>query len=134
MSSDEQEQNVRIIEGFRANDGRVGGHFEGRPLLLLTTTGAKSERRQMAPVMCLADGDPFIVFASNNGYEQNPGWYHNLRADPDVVVEVGTKRFWRPPSSSAGDERDELFRAKRSATHSSRSTRARWTGACLSWR
>ena len=85
--------NTRIIEEFRANDGRVGGQFAGAPVLLLTTTGAKTGRRYTNPVMYLPDGDRVVVFASKGGAPTNPDWYHNLVAHPRVTVELGTEQY-----------------------------------------
>ena len=108
--STERERNAQIIEEFRANEGKVGGHFESRTLLLLTTTGAKTGRAQTTPAIYLADAGRYIVFASNGGAPHNPGWYHNVRANPDVLVEVGTESFPATAAVLEGPERDELFR------------------------
>ena len=108
--STERERNAQIIAEFRANEGRVGGHFEGRKLLLLTTTGAKTGMAHTTPVIYLRDADRYVIFGSNGGAPRHPGWYHNVSANPDVVVEVGTESF---PASAAvleGPVRDELFR------------------------
>jgi deazaflavin-dependent oxidoreductase (nitroreductase family) len=105
-----QEANAPIIEEFRANGGKVGGHFEGRPLLLLTSTGAKTGQARTAPVMYLADGDRYVVFASNSGSEHHPAWYTNLRANRDVTIEVGTETHAATATVLEGEERDELFR------------------------
>ncbi len=83
----------RIIEEFRANGGNVGGQFAGVPLLLLTTTGAKSGEPRISPLAYLSEGGRIYVFAGNRGAPTNPGWYHNLVAHPDVMVEVGTEKF-----------------------------------------
>jgi deazaflavin-dependent oxidoreductase (nitroreductase family) len=83
--------NSKIIEEFRANGGQVGGPFEGAPLLLLHTTGAKSGRERVHPVMYRLMGDGFVVFASKAGAPTNPDWYHNLVANPRVKAEVGTE-------------------------------------------
>ncbi len=83
----------RIIEEFRANEGNVGGQFAGVPLLLLTTTGAKSGEQRISPLAYLSDGGRIYVFAGNRGAPTNPGWYHNLVAHPDVTVEVGIEKF-----------------------------------------
>ncbi len=83
----------RIIEEFRANGGSVGGQFAGVPLLLLTTTGAKSGEPRINPLAYLSEGGRIYVFAGNRGAPTNPGWYHNLIAHPDVTVEVGTEKF-----------------------------------------
>src|ERR1700752_1139471 len=85
--------NAALIEEFRGNDGRVGGRFEGRPVLLLTTTGAKSGRTFTIPLVYLQDGDRRLIFASKAGSPRNPDWYHNLVANPTVTVEVGTEKY-----------------------------------------
>jgi deazaflavin-dependent oxidoreductase (nitroreductase family) len=108
--STELERNAQIIAEFRANEGRVGGHFEGRTLLLLTTTGAKTGMAHTTPVIYLRDGDRYVIFGSNGGAPRHPGWYHNVRANPDVSVEVGTESFPATASVLEGPERDELFR------------------------
>jgi deazaflavin-dependent oxidoreductase (nitroreductase family) len=83
----------RIIEEFRANGGNVGGQFTGVPLLLLTTTGAKSGEPRTRPLAYLSEGGHIYVFAGNRGAPTNPNWYHNLVAHPDVTVELGTEKF-----------------------------------------
>ena len=83
----------RIIEEFRANRGKVGGPFAGVPILLLTTTGAKSGVQRPRPLAYLSDGGHIYVFAGNRGGPTNPAWYHNLVAHPDVTVEVGSEKF-----------------------------------------
>jgi deazaflavin-dependent oxidoreductase (nitroreductase family) len=108
--SGERDRNAKIIEEFRSNEGRVGGYFEGKTLLLLTTTGAKTGRRHTNPAIYLGDGDRYVVFASNGGAPNNPGWYHNVRANPDVVVEVGTESFPATATVLEDPERGELFR------------------------
>ncbi len=85
----EDDFNRRNIEEFRANHGRLGGQFEGAPMLLLHTTGARSGEERINPMMYLADGDRYLVFASAAGRDQNPAWYHNLVAHPDARIEVG---------------------------------------------
>ena len=85
--------NAKVIDEFRANDGVVGGDLEGAPLLLLTTKGAKTGHERITPLVYLADGDRYIVFASAAGSPNHPGWYHNVIADPDVTVEVGSDKF-----------------------------------------
>jgi deazaflavin-dependent oxidoreductase (nitroreductase family) len=102
--------NRAIIEEFRANDGKVGGPFEGAPVLLLTATGAKSGQRRTTPVVYLPDGDRLVIFASKGGAPNNPGWYHNLRANPSATVEVGTDTVDVDAVVTEGDERDRLFR------------------------
>src|SRR2546428_13770032 len=82
--------NSGIIEEFRANEGRVAGPFEGRTLLLLHHKGARTGTLRVNPLayQALADGT-WAIFASKGGAPTNPDWYHNLRANPDAVVELG---------------------------------------------
>ena len=89
--NDFNEWDRRIIEDFRANRGNVGGQFAGVPLLLLTTTGAKSGESRTRPLAYLSEGGRIYVFAGNRGAPTNPSWYHNLVAHPDVTVELGTE-------------------------------------------
>ena len=84
--------NNAVIEEFRANNGRVSGHFENMNLLLLHTTGAKSGQPRLNPVAFLREGDVYVIFASKAGAPSNPAWYYNLVANPDVEVEVGTEK------------------------------------------
>jgi deazaflavin-dependent oxidoreductase (nitroreductase family) len=102
--------NAQIIAEFRANDGKVGGQFEGAPLLLLHTTGARSGQERVHPVVYLADGDRLYVFASKAGAPTNPDWYHNLVANPDVTLEVGSETFPARATPLEGEERDRVFR------------------------
>jgi len=81
--TDTSDWNTKIIAEFRSNDGKVGGQFEGAPLLLLTTTGARSGQPRVNPMMYLDEGDRLYVFASKAGAPTNPDWYHNLAAHPD---------------------------------------------------
>src|SRR5215210_5617877 len=100
--------NQNLIEEFRANDGKVGGRFEGRPVLLLTTTGAKSGRQFTIPLVYLQDGERRLIFASKAGAPGHPDWYHNLVANPTVKVEVGTETYDARAVVITGDERDRL--------------------------
>ncbi|MET9019721.1 nitroreductase family deazaflavin-dependent oxidoreductase [Actinopolymorpha sp. NPDC004070] len=101
--------NERIIEEFRANDGKVGGPFEGGTLLLLTTLGAKSGKSYVSPLMYLADGDRVLIFGSYAGGPRHPAWYHNLRANPRASVEIGTGTYDVTAEEITGAERDELY-------------------------
>ncbi|MER6579429.1 nitroreductase family deazaflavin-dependent oxidoreductase [Nonomuraea sp. NPDC001023] len=101
--------NQQVIDEFRANEGRVGGPFEGASLVLLTTTGAKSGRPTTTPVMYLADGDRYVIIASNAGADNHPAWYHNLRANPTATAEIGTETFEVKADFIEGDERDRLY-------------------------
>jgi deazaflavin-dependent oxidoreductase (nitroreductase family) len=112
MSSSPQDFNARIIEEFRANEGRVGGPFEGATLLLLHHVGAKSGKDRINPLVYNRDGDRYVVFASKAGAPTNPDWYHNLKAHPDVRIEVGTDTFEVRAKEATDEERDQLFRAQ----------------------
>lgn len=104
--------NTAIIEEFRANAGRVGGSWEGRDLLLLTTTGRKSGRTHTTPVVFTRDGDRILVYASKAGAPKHPDWYLNLVAQPHVVVEVGPDRYDATATPLEGEERDREFAAQ----------------------
>jgi deazaflavin-dependent oxidoreductase (nitroreductase family) len=107
--ADMNDWNRQTIESFRANGGKVGGMWEGRPLLLLTTTGAKSGQRRTTPTMYLRDGDRLLIFASKRGAPTHPAWYHNLVAHPQVTVEVGTETYEATATILTGEERDRLY-------------------------
>jgi deazaflavin-dependent oxidoreductase (nitroreductase family) len=81
--------NAKIIEEFRASGGKVGGGFDGAPMLLLHTRGAKTGEDRVHPVVYQPVGDAYAIFASKGGAPENPAWFHNLKANPDVKVEVG---------------------------------------------
>jgi deazaflavin-dependent oxidoreductase (nitroreductase family) len=83
--------NDKIIEEFRANAGKVGGNFEGAPLLLLHSTGAKSGLTRVSPMMYQAVDGGWAVFASYAGLDVHPAWYHNLKANPEAMIEIGTE-------------------------------------------
>ncbi|MFI6081502.1 nitroreductase/quinone reductase family protein [Streptomyces sp. NPDC051217] len=109
-----QEFNQLIIEEFRARGGRVGGMFEGAPLVLLTTLGAKTGKRRTNPTAYTRDGERLLVFASNAGGPTHPGWYFNLLADNRVTVEIGTREggvdtFSARAEPLQGEERDHQF-------------------------
>lgn len=101
--------NAKIIEEFRANEGQVGGDFQGAPLLLLHTTGAKSGVDRIHPVMYQQVGDAIAIFASKAGAPTNPDWYHNLLANPEVEVEVGSERRKMRARVAEGKEREEIW-------------------------
>lgn len=101
--------NTQIIEEFRANHGKVGGNFEGAPLLLLHSVGAKSGQTRVSPMMYLPDGDRFLVFASKAGAPTNPAWYHNLKANPDATIEVGDDTIEVRAEELPRAERDEKY-------------------------
>ncbi len=108
------ERNAAVINEFRENGGRVGGPFEGMPLLILHMTGAKSGEPRLKPMAFLRDGERYVVFASYAGRPNNPAWYHNLIAQPNVAVEApgpdGTvETFAARAIEVVGAERDALY-------------------------
>ncbi|HEY2316695.1 MAG TPA: nitroreductase family deazaflavin-dependent oxidoreductase [Solirubrobacteraceae bacterium] len=109
MSTSPSDFNSRIIDEFRANEGRVGPPFEGTPLLLLHHTGARSGQDYVNPLAYARDGDRYVVFASKAGAPSNPAWYHNLKAHPEVEVEVGPETVPVRAAEAEGAERDRLF-------------------------
>jgi deazaflavin-dependent oxidoreductase (nitroreductase family) len=116
-----QDYNRGIIEEFRGNEGRVGGPFAGAPMVLVTSKGAKSGRPHTTPLVYLREGDAsggpgdrIYVFGSMGGAPKHPAWYHNLKAHPDAIVEVGTDRYSVRAVIMTGDERDRLFQKQAS--------------------
>ena len=105
--------NAKIIEEFRANEGRVGGQFEGAPLLLLHSIGARSGKERVNPMMYQAVGDTYAVFASKGGAPSNPDWYHNLVTTPDATIEVDTRTV--PVRARIADdvERDTIWETQK---------------------
>ena len=98
-----------MIEEYRRTGGNVAGPFAGAPLLLLTTTGARSGLAHATPVMYLPDGDRLIIFATYAGAPTNPAWYHDLLAHPQATVEVGNESYEVTAHVVTGEERDRLY-------------------------
>ena len=109
MSTSPADFNAQVIEDFRANEGRAGGMLEGMPMVLLHHTGAKSGTARVNPLAYLKDGDRYVIFASKGGAPANPDWYHNLKAHPEVTIEVGTDTLPVIASEATGEERERLF-------------------------
>ena len=105
--------NTPIIDEFRANGGKLGGNFEGAPMLLLHSTGAKSGKERVNPMMYQAVGDDYAVFASKAGAPTNPDWFHNLVAHPDATVEIGTETKSVRARVAAGDERTRIWETQK---------------------
>ena len=103
------EWNKAVVDEFRANNGKVGGHFKEMTLLLLHTIGAKSGEPRLNPVAYLADGERYVIIASKGGAPTNPSWYHNIVAHPEVTVEVGTEKFQAHAEIVQEPERAELY-------------------------
>ncbi len=109
MTNNFNEWNKKVIDEFRANEGKVGGPFQGAPVLLLHTTGAKSGLERVNPLMYLQDGGSILVFASKGGFPAHPDWFRNLKANPNASVEVGTDHYDVQAEEMTGDERDRLY-------------------------
>ena len=105
--------NTKIIEEFRANEGRVGGQFQGAPLLLLHTVGARSGKERINPMMYQAVGKGYAVFASKGGAPSNPDWYHNLVANPHATIDVGTRTVPVRARIADGVERDTIWETQK---------------------
>jgi deazaflavin-dependent oxidoreductase (nitroreductase family) len=101
--------NAKIIEEFRTNAGKVGGPFAGADLLILHTTGAKSGQERLSPLVYRPLDGKQAIFASAAGAPKHPAWYHNLLAEPDVTIEVGTETVPVRARVTEGAERDEIW-------------------------
>jgi deazaflavin-dependent oxidoreductase (nitroreductase family) len=104
--------NLSVIEEFRANEGKVGGMFAGAPMILITHKGAKSGKEYTSPLVYTRDADNVVIIASKGGAPEDPQWFRNLVANPDVTVEIGTEKYAGHARVAAGAERDRLFRAQ----------------------
>ncbi len=104
--------NQKVIEEFRANAGQVTGRFAGAPLLLLTTTGAKSGEQRTTPLVHTTDGDDIVIIASYAGNPKHPAWFLNIRANPEVTIELPDQTFTATAIILEGGERRRLFDAQ----------------------
>ena len=104
--------NRKMIDEFRQNGGKVTGMFEHAPLLLISTTGAKSGKQRTNPVVYSRDGDRLVIIASKGGAPNSPDWYHNLVANPKVTIELPDETFEARATVAQGEERDRLFAAQ----------------------
>ncbi len=107
--SDPKDWNAGVIAEFRNNHGKVGGYFNGAPLLILHNIGARSGHARLNPMMYLKDGDRYLVFASKGGADTNPDWYYNVKAHPNVQIEVGDETINVRAEEIIGAERDKLY-------------------------
>jgi deazaflavin-dependent oxidoreductase (nitroreductase family) len=103
------ERNLRVIKEYRENDGKVTGSLAERPLLLLTTTGAKSGKPFTTPLNYSTDGDRLVLISSRGGTPRHPDWYHNLVANPEVTIELDAEKFQARASTAQEPERTRLF-------------------------
>lgn len=101
--------NEGTIEEFRANDGKLGGMFEGAPILILHTTGAKSGKARENPVMFRKEGDRLFVFASKDGAHTHPDWLHNIRANTTVKVEAPGETYEATATELTEPERQDVY-------------------------
>ncbi len=102
--------NGKIIDEFHANAGKVGGYFEGAPMLLIHHIGARSGTERVNPLVYLPDGNDMVIAATMGGAPNNPDWYYNLRANPRITAEVGTQTVRVEATEVTGNQRDELWR------------------------
>lgn len=107
--------NSKIIEEFRANGGKVGGPFQGAPILLLHTHGAKTGSERVNPMMYRELDGGYAVFASKAGAPTNPDWYHNLVANPQVQAEIGTETVPLTARVAGDEEREPIWSAQKAA-------------------
>ncbi len=110
MSETPTQYNAKIIDEFRANQGRVGGTWEEIPLLLLHHTGAKSGVSRVNPVAYLPNDHGYLIWAANGGAPNNPDWYHNLNAQPNTRIEVGSETIDVVAEEATGEARERLFK------------------------
>lgn len=109
MAIDFLAYNKPIIEEFRANKGVVGGDYEGLPLALITTKGAKTGKDRVSPVSYINDGDRVVITATNAGLDYHPQWYHNVCADPNLTVEILGEKYEATAKEIDGEERERLW-------------------------
>jgi deazaflavin-dependent oxidoreductase (nitroreductase family) len=103
--------NEKIIEEFRANEGRVGGYFEGAPMILIHHIGARTGTERVTPLVYFPeDDDHIVIVASNGGQPAHPAWFHNLKANPKIDVEVGTELYTVVAEELPRPERDEFWK------------------------
>ncbi len=107
--------NAGIIDEFRANEGRVGGMFEGAPLLLLHHVGARTGTERVSPLMYQAVNGSFAIFASKAGADTNPDWFYNLMANPETKIEVGVDAQAVLARLAEGDEHDRIWEQQKQA-------------------
>lgn len=102
--------NLAVVQEFRSSGGHPGGYFAGAPMLLLHHTGARSGAPRVTPLVYVKDGSDMVVAASKGGAPHNPDWYHNLKAHPEAIVEVGDRTFTVRATEVYGGERDAFYR------------------------
>jgi deazaflavin-dependent oxidoreductase (nitroreductase family) len=111
--ADGDDFNTKVITEFRANSGKVGGFFEGAPMVLLHHHGAKTGAERVNPLMYQQVGDSIAIFASAGGQPSDPQWFRNLVAHPEITIEVGTSSGKARARVAEGDERDSIWTAQK---------------------
>lgn len=111
----DEDWNTKVIREFRANEGRVGGNFEGVPMILVHHVGRRSGVERTTPLVYQAVDGGYAIFASKAGAPDNPDWYHNLLAQPDTTVEVGASTLPVTAREAVGDERDRIWEQQKQA-------------------
>jgi deazaflavin-dependent oxidoreductase (nitroreductase family) len=133
--ADMENFNDKVIKEFRENDGKVGGMFEGAPVLLLHHAGAKTGTERVNPLMYQPVGDSFAIFASKGGAPTNPDWYYNLAAHPDTTIELGSGTVKVRAREASPDERGPIWEKQKELARASPNTRrtprrARFPSSC----
>jgi len=115
--SDPEDFNAKVIAEFRANDGKVGGPFEGAPILLLHHVGARTGEARVTPMMYQDLGAGVVgVFASNGGADTNPAWFHNIIANPQVSAEIGSENHRFTARTASEAERNEIWERQKAGS------------------
>ncbi|KAA0111175.1 nitroreductase family deazaflavin-dependent oxidoreductase [Mycolicibacterium sp. P1-5] len=109
MTANFNEMNQNVIDEFRANGGKAGGMFEGKPLVLVHHFGAKSGTERITPLVPYLEDGRIFIFASKAGADTNPDWFHNLVAHPETTVELGTETIPVTARVLDGTERDDIY-------------------------
>ena len=112
MADPMAEFNQKVIDEFRSSGGKLSGQMAEAPMIIITHKGAKSGNTYTSPLVYSKDGDRYVIIASKGGAPNNPSWYHNLIAHPEVTVEIGTEKFTAKAHEVKGAERDRLFEAQ----------------------
>ena len=113
--TDRQDWNAKILEEFRANEGKVGGPFEGAPMIVIHTKGRKSGKEYLNPLVYQPVDGKFAIFASKGGAPTNPDWYYNLLANPQIRAEIGTGTVELVVKVAVGGERERIWSAQKAA-------------------
>jgi deazaflavin-dependent oxidoreductase (nitroreductase family) len=117
MSESVSPWNREIVDEFRSNGGNVGGNFNGAPLLLLHTIGARAGNERVNPLMYQDLGGPVAVFATTGGAPSHPDWYHNLVSHPEISAEIGTETRRFRARTATGAERDRIWMKQKGDYH-----------------